>query len=301
MIPMRIAVLGERGGWHVERLVEALGQRGHATDVVSWSTVGGSIGSGGCTFTPPALDAADVIAVRGMPGVGAAGTRLEDVIFRMDALAEVEARGTPVVNRPRALEIAIDKYLSLAVLARAGLPVPRTSIVQDEAGARAAWEALGRDCLAKPLFGSRGRGIVRLRDAAEAAASGRGGTVYLQEFLPHPGWDLRVLVIGDHAFAMRRIAKPGEWRTNISLGGRPERVHLPADTIDLARRAAHAVGATVAGVDLVPTDHGPVLLEVNAVPAWRGLQMVTDTDVTMEIAAAIEHAAFSGRPDQPRG
>jgi RimK family alpha-L-glutamate ligase len=287
---MRVAILGERGGWHIARLVEALGRRGHATDVMSWRSIGAAIGPGLPAIAPAPLGVADAVVVRGMPGAGTAGSRLEDVIFRMDALAELVARGTPVINPPRALEIAIDKYLSLAVLARAGVPVPRTIVAQDPAAARTAWEALGGDCVAKPLFGSRGRGLVRVRGADEAATSGGNGAVYLQEFLPNAGWDLRVLVAGDDAFAMRRVAAAGDWRTNLSLGGRPEAADPPAEVVALARRAAACVGAVVAGVDLLPTSDGFVVLEVNGVPAWRGLQTVTAVDLAATVAGVIEQA-----------
>lgn len=295
MTPLRIAILGERGGWHVERLVHVLLGRGHAVDVVPWRSVGSEITAGGAAFVPEAMASADVVVVRGMPGIDSPASRLEDVIFRMDALAQLEAGGTPVVNRPRALEIAIDKYLSLAILARAGLRVPRTIVAQGAEAAGKAWETLGGDCVAKPLFGSRGRGLVRVRDRGTAEAAGHGGSTYLQEFVPNPGWDLRVLVVGADAFAMRRVAKDGEWRTNVSLGGRPEAIDLPAETIDLARRAAAAVGATIVGIDLLPTAAGPVLLEVNAVPAWRGLQSVSAADITAAVAVAIERAALAGQ------
>jgi ribosomal protein S6--L-glutamate ligase len=291
MNPLRIAVLGERGGWHVERLVDVLSRRGHTADVVSWRAVGAAIGTAGPVFAPGPLATADVVVVRGMPGIDSTTNRLEDVIFRMDAVAELAAGGTPVVNRPRALEIAIDKYLSLALLARAGLRVPRTVVVQGVAAARDAWETLGGDCVAKPLFGSRGRGLVRVRDADAASAAGRAGLAYLQEFIPHSGWDIRVLVVGDEAFAMRRVAAAGEWRTNLAVGGRPEAIDLPAGTLDLARRAAAIVGATIAGIDLLPTPAGPAVLEVNAVPAWRGLQSVVEVDLTAVVAATIERSA----------
>jgi len=211
----------------------------------------------------------------------------------MDALAQLEAAGTPVVNKPRALEIAIDKYLSLALLARAGIRVPETTIVQGEASARRAWEQLGGSCVAKPLFGSRGRGISRVSSDSEATTIGAGGVAYLQEFIPHPGWDLRILVVGDDAFAMRRVAAAGEWRTNVSLGGRPEAVEVPAEVIAIARHAAATVGATIAGVDILSGPDGPVVLEVNAVPAWRGLQSVVEADLTEAVAREVEKVAFS--------
>lgn len=295
MTPMRVAILGEREGWHVERLARALAGRGHAVEVVPWRAIEATLEPTGPRFAPATLAAADVVAVRGMPGIAADSPRLEDVIFRMDALAQLEASGMPVINRPRALEIAIDKYLSLALLARAGLPVPRTRVVQGAEAATRAWEAIGGPCVAKPLFGSRGRGISRVGSAVEAAAIGAGGVAYLQEFIPHPGWDLRVLVVGDDAFAMRRVAAAGEWRTNISLGGRPEAIEVSAATLDLARRAAATVGATLAGVDVLPGPDGPVVLEVNAVPAWRGLQSVVATDLTEAVASAVLGAADRGR------
>jgi len=290
---MLVTLLGERGGWHVERLVEAFSRHGHTVEVVSWQAIGAAVGPAGLRFAPDALATADVVAVRGMPGIGSGPQRLEEVIFRMDALAQLEAAGTPVVNTPRALEIAIDKYLSLAMLARAGIRVPQTIVVQGEASARRAWDQLGGSCVAKPLFGSRGRGISRVSSDSEATAIGAGGVAYLQEFIPHPGWDLRILVVGDDAFAMRRVAAAGEWRTNVSLGGRPEAVEVPAEVIAIARHAAATVGATIAGVDILSGPDGPVVLEVNAVPAWRGLQSVVEADLTEAVAREVEKVAFS--------
>lgn len=291
-MPMRIVLLGEPGGWHIERLGAAVVRRGHVATVVRWQHLTASVGAEGLRFGPAAVAAADAIVVRGMPGVATGTDRLESVVFRMDVLGCLETEGLPVVNRPRALEIAIDKYLSLAALARAGLRVPRTVVVQDAEAARAAFASLGSSCVAKPIFGSRGRGIARVSTAtAAAAAVSAGGLGYLQEFLPHAGWDVRVLVIGDQTFAMRRIAAAGEWRTNISLGGRPEAFAPPTGWLELARRAAAAVGADVAGVDILPTDDGPVVLEVNAVPGWQGLQAVTEIDLANEIAALVERTA----------
>jgi ribosomal protein S6--L-glutamate ligase len=291
---MRIAVLGEPGGWHVGRLAAACERRGHAVSIVRWAELAAGMAAAAETFAPAAVDAADAIAVRGMPGISATASRLEEVIFRMDVLARLAARGTPVINSPRALEIAIDKYLSLTLLRAAGLPVPRTHVVQDADGAERAWQNLGPVCVAKPIFGSRGRGLARVTSAAEAAAlvPAGGGVVYLQEFLPHCGWDARILVVGGRIFSMRRVAAAGEWRTNVSRGGRPEVFAPPAAWVDLAVRAAEAVGADVAGIDIVPTADGKVaVVEVNAVPGWRGLERVVGIDLADEVVGAIERAA----------
>ena len=301
---LRVAVVGEPTGWHVGRLLAALAARGHHGAVVRWTDLAGEVRAaqspasacGGGTaaerFQPPAIDEADLVIVRGMPGGG-----LEEVIFRMDLLGRLAARGTPVVNSPRGLEIAIDKYLSLARMAAAGLPVPRTMVAQSPDAIRAAWHALGRDCVAKPLFGSRGRGIVRITDeeslapliAGATADMPTGGVGYLQEFLPHDGWDVRILLVGEEAFAMRRFAASGEWRTNVSLGGRPEAFSPQADWVELARAAARAVETEIAGVDLLPARDGRVLvLEVNAVPGWRGLEAATGVPVADTIVRHLE-------------
>lgn len=283
----RGCILGEPEGWHVRSLAAALGRRGLDTAVVRWQDLTAEVAGRAAGFGPAPLAAADLVAVRGMPGTAPPEARLEEVIFRMDVLGRLAAGGTPVVNPPRSLEIAIDKYLCLAHLAATGIAVPHTLVVQDPEGVRRGRQQLGGSCVAKPLFGSRGRGLVRLdSDAAiETIRPTAGGVFYLQEFVPHRGWDARVFVVGERLFAMRRWARAGEWRTNLALGGRPERFDLPAGWGDLARRAAAAVNATLAGVDLLPASDGRLLvLEVNAVPGWRGLESVTGPEVGEAVA-----------------
>lgn len=288
-MPTRVAILGDPAGWHVGRLRAALDERGHEAAVIRWNELSASVGGGDESFLPDAIDRADLVLVRGMPAGG-----LEEVILRMDVLGRIAARGTPVVNTARSLEIAIDKYLSLAVLARAEVPVPRTIVAQDEAGVARAWRAFGGDCVYKPLFGSQGRGIERLSSPESlapfvAAGGPPGGVVYLQEFVPHAGWDARVLLVGDRAFAMRRVSDGGDWRTNVARGARPERFDPPAPWIDLARRAAAAVGTEIAGVDLLPATDGRLLvLEVNAVPGWRALETVSGEAIARPVVRYLE-------------
>jgi ribosomal protein S6--L-glutamate ligase len=296
---MRVCVVGEPAGWHVGRLAAALTARGHEAAVVRWSEFSAEVAGGAPGFGPAAVARADVVVVRGMPGTSPPQDRLEEVVFRMDLLARLAAGGTPVVNAPRALEIAIDKYLSLDMLCAAGLPVPRTVVLQNPDEIAPALERLGGEGVLKPLFGSRGRGIERVSLAAGAASVAAGSessrVFYLQEFIRNAGFDIRILVVGDRLFAMRRIAAAGEWRTNVSLGGRPEPFEPPAAWCDLARRAAATVGAEVAGVDLLPATDGRVLvLEVNAVPGWQGLEAASGQDVTGAVAQHLEMAAKRG-------
>ena len=117
-----------------------------------------------------------------------------------------------------------------------------------------------------------------------------GAVLYLQQVIRHPGFDLRAFVLNGAVLgAMRRHAPPGDWRTNVSLGGRAEPYRLSAEEERLAIDAARAVGAQVAGVDLIPDlDRGrPVVLEVNAVPGWRALSRVTGIDVATAVLAAL--------------
>jgi ribosomal protein S6--L-glutamate ligase len=215
---------------------------------------------------------------------------LEQVVFRMDLLHRAQARGVPVMNPPAALEACVDKYLATAKLAAAGLPVPPTAVCQHADAALDAFHALGGDVVVKPLFGSEGRGMVRVSDPEMAWRTFRTlertqAVLYLQRFVPHTGWDLRVLVLGGRVLAAMRRHADGDWRTNVAQGGRAEAV-TPADAeARLALRAAAAVGAPLAGVDLLPlpVSDGYCVLEVNAVPGWRALAPACSVDVATAI------------------
>jgi len=206
----------------------------------------------------------------------------------MDCLGRYEAAGGIVINPARAVEAAVDKYLTSAKLAAAGLRTPRTVCCQTADEALAAFELLGGDVVLKPLFGSEGRGITRLNDEALAERAFKmlaqlGAVLYLQEFVAHEGCDLRLLVVGERILAMRR-RNPLDWRTNISRGARAEPFTPDDELVAIARRAAAAVGAVVAGVDLLPGRDGRLYtLEVNAVPGWKALAKAHDVDVARSV------------------
>lgn len=285
--PLRITIVGDPRGWHVRRIAETAVARGHQARLVRWTELGTIVATGDEAILPAAVAESHGIVVRGMPGGG-----LEEVIFRMNLLGRLARIGIGVVNPPRSLEVAIDKHLSLAEIASAGLPVPRSMVAQSPEAIRDAWLSLGRDTVVKPLFGSQGRGIERISSEEDLAAflAGRSleSLAYLQEFIPHAGWDARILLVGDRVFSMRRVADSG-WRTNVAQGGRAEPFAPPEAWVALARRAARAVGAVVAGVDLVARPSGEVvILEVNAVPGWRALQTVVPTDITSAFTQLLE-------------
>ena len=117
-----------------------------------------------------------------------------------------------------------------------------------------------------------------------------GAVIYLQEFVPHEGCDLRVLVIGEQILGMRR-RHPGDWRTNISLGATAEPLEVSDRLVALARRATAAAGTSIAGVDFLPgKDDRLYAIEVNAVPGWRALAGVTKVDVAYQV---LRHLADS--------
>jgi tetrahydromethanopterin:alpha-L-glutamate ligase len=282
-------------GWHVADLERAAGRIGVSLKSVPFPRVNASVAAtggearvGACEID---LSAADGVLVRMMPPGS-----LEQVVFRMDALQRLAALGVPVMNPPRAIEAAVDKYLTLALLEAGGLPVPPTWAGESADDALAAFDRLGGDVVIKPLFGSEGRGLVRASDREIAwrivhSIARLGSVLYLQRMVRHPGYDLRAFVLrGEVIGAMRRHAPADEWRTNVSLGGRAEATRLEPDAARLALAAARAIWAEMAGIDLIPDlDRGClVVLEVNAVPGWRALARVTGVDVAAEILSALK-------------
>lgn len=222
----------------------------------------------------------EVIIVRTMPPGS-----LEQVVLRMDWLARWEARDTRVINPPKALECAVDKYLTTVRLSAAGLPVPDTIVCETAEQAMEAWERLGCDVLVKPLFGGEGRGIVRVQDPDLAervfhTLARLQAVLYVQRFIDHGGSDLRVMVLGRRVLGgMRRYARQG-FRTNVARSGHAE-PHRPTDReCELALRAAAATGTVFAGVDLLYDRSGRAyVIEVNAVPGWKAFARVNGLDV----------------------
>ncbi|MDZ4819401.1 MAG: RimK family alpha-L-glutamate ligase [Planctomycetota bacterium] len=287
---MRLAILSNPDSWYFQDLKRAAADR-HELVAIPFSQLSATVQSDGlASFHHQQNDLRqfDAVLVRAMPPGS-----LEQIIFRMDLLGRLEAAGTLVVNTPRALECAVDKYLTTAKLAAAGLRVPRTIVCQTPQDALSAFEHLGRDVVVKPLFGSEGRGIARLTDAALAERAFRmlsqlGAVLYVQEFIPHHGYDLRLLVIGPKVLAMRRRSDT-DWRTNVSLGGIAEATELTDELRELSLTAAEAVGATIAGVDILPgTDGKLYAIEVNAVPGWKALSTTLQVDAAELVLGYLE-------------
>jgi RimK family alpha-L-glutamate ligase len=217
----------------------------------------------------------------------AAGS-LEQITLRLGILHALEAAGVRVWNNPRAIERCVDKSTATWRFQHAGLPVPETRTA--EGAAAATLHRRGRGTLVlKPLFGSQGNGVRRLAEADDLPPPDLLGNVYyLQEYLRGADAtsfeDWRVLVSkGRVLAAMMRRGKT--WLTNVHQGAEPVAVTPDAEMQSLALRAAEAVGASYAGVDLIRAVDGRLLvLEINSNPAWKGLQSVTGFDIAEVLA-----------------
>ena len=223
---------------------------------------------------------------------------LEQIIYRVDALHWIEERGVPVINSPRAIERAVDKFYTSALLQEAGLPTVETIVCERAADAMAAVREMG-DVVIKPLFGSMGNGLVRVSDPDVAfrvvkALETTRAVFYVQRAIDHGGRDYRLFVIGGQVLAaIERRAVAGDWRSNVARGAAAAAFDAPAEWRELAIRAAAAIEADYAGVDLLVDRDGHVfVLEVNGIPGWEGLQRATGVDVA---GAIVDHAVARAR------
>jgi RimK family alpha-L-glutamate ligase len=280
---MRVGVFGSPDSWYVRELCFAGEQRGAQMLPLDFTQLASYVDQAGVKYVAGETDLTtlDAILVRTMPP----GT-LEQVVLRMDLLSGLQQAGVRIVNPPRAIECAVDKYLTTQRLALSGLPVPLTLTCETADAALAAFELLGRDVVVKPLFGAEGRGIIRVSDPDLAFRAFRtierlGAVIYMQQFVRGPGFDIRVLLLeGTLIASMKRTPKLGDFRANISQQGTASRHTVTDIELQLARKAADVTGCIFAGVDIMYDDQNrPLLIEVNAVPGWKGLQTVTGIDV----------------------
>jgi len=280
---MRIVIFTDEPGWQGARLREAFAARGCATTFASLALCSIRLRTGQPKIRLPGFGAGlpDAAFVRGV----AAGT-LEEVVFRLNVLHALDAMGVPVYNDGRAIERSVDKTLTSLLLARAGLATPSTLVtaVRTEAKAHIRREcARGHMTVCKPLFGSQGKGVTCIaspEDLPEAPAV--NGVWYLQRFVASAAIgaaDWRLFVIGGRVVAAMRRSTPG-WLTNVAQGGRCQAALPDQELRAMAERAVEVLDMGYAGVDLIQDRKGRWwILEVNSIPAWRGLQGVAGVDI----------------------
>ncbi len=283
-----IAILTDQPGWHGQELTAAFVARGFACQYQSTLDYRIDIARSGVRVMLSRFARRMPLAVfvRGVPG----GT-LEQVILRLNVLHCLAALGVIVYNNQRGIEKTVDKAMTSFLLKQAGLPTPNTWICETRAEAESIYQ---RECqyarnklVVKPLFGSQGIGI-HLLDSTTGLIDDPafGGVYYLQSYIDcgeQAPFDIRVFVIGGRAVAaMRRRGK--SWITNRTQGGRCEPLRLDSTLCQLSEAAVFAVGVDYGGVDLIADADGCLqVIEVNSIPAWRGLQEVTDFNIASQL------------------
>jgi tetrahydromethanopterin:alpha-L-glutamate ligase len=295
---LKLAVFVDEGNgdWHARRLVKALEARGASVVTTSLKL---------CAF-----DTASPTGLR-IPGFESAlpdgvfvrsisHGSLEQITFRLGILHALEAGDVRVWNPPRAIERCVDKSTATFLLQRAGLPTPATLTVEGRETANQQFANLSAPIVVKPLFGAQGVGIVKAESAQGLPLDEDVGSVYyMQSFIPPRanGYeDWRVFVSGGRVLAA--MARRGQsWITNVAQGATPH-AHTPEpEMAATALKAAAALGADYAGVDLIRQGDGQLLvLEVNSNPAWRGLQSVCEVDIAARLAHDFLDAVHRAKP-----
>ena len=296
---MKIAVLSRgKNLYSTSRLIQAAQERGHEARVIDHLRCFMDIGTDNPTihfkdeeFTKQSFDAV-------VPRIGASVT-----FYGTSVLRQFEMMGTYSVNESVAISRSRDKLRSIQLLSRKGVGIPVTAFANSPDDVEGLIrEVGGAPLVIKLLEGTQGIGVV-LADTKKAAESvieafmGVKSNILIQEFIEEAGGsDIRCLVVGDRVIAaMMRTAKEGEFRSNLHRGGSAQLVKLSPEERATAVKAAKAMGLNVAGVDLLRSKRGPLVMEVNSSPGLEGIEKATGQDVAGLIIEFIEKNARVGR------
>lgn len=290
-----IVLFGDGRDWHGKSLLRAFKRRGIAPLVAPLTNCGFSTETATGLAIPGLGDHCPEGAfVRFIPGGS-----FEQVTLYLGVLHALRELGVTVWNDARAVERCVDKSTTTFFLQRAGLPTPRTFATVDRNEAEEIVATVigeGRKLVQKPLFGAQGKGLQLISSPADLAPEDEvNGAYYLQEFVPpaqehHQDWRIFVCA-GRVVTAM--IRHGASWITNIKQGARAKAAIASHDLADLAVRAAASVGADYAGVDIIQAQDGRFLvLEVNSMPAWNGLQRVSRIRISDHVVDAFLDAAL---------
>lgn len=229
-----------------------------------------------------------------IPRIGASITYYGTALLR-----HMETMGMYTLNESIAISRSRDKFRSLQLLARKGIPMPLTSFAQSPDDTEDLIRMVGGAPLViKLLEGTQGKGVI-LADSHQSAVSiinafkEMSANILVQEFIEESrGTDIRCFVIGDKVVAaMKRQAKDGEFRANVHQGGKAVKVKLSPQERSIAIAAAKTMGLKVAGVDLIRSNHGPLVLEINSSPGIEGIEKATHVNIAAKIIQYIEKNA----------
>ena len=293
---MKIAVLStNRNLYSTRRLVEAGKERGHDMVVINHKRCYMNITSHspGIHYNGQVIEGIDAI----IPRIGASVSFYGTAVVR-----QFEMMGVYSVNESVAITRSRDKLRALQLLSRKGIGLPVTGFANSPDDTEDLLEFVGgAPVVIKLLEGTQGVGVVlaETKQAAESvieAFSGLKANFMVQEFIKEAkGADLRCFVIGDKVVAsMKRQGREGEFRSNLHRGGTAKLIKITPEERSTAVRSAKVMGLNVAGVDLLRSNHGPVVMEVNSSPGLEGIERATDKDVAGLIIQFIEKNARTG-------
>ncbi len=289
---MKIGILSRKASlYSTSRLREAAEERGHEVRVVDFlrCSMGLKGKKGSILYRGEHLHVDAVI-----PRIGASVTFYGTAVVR-----QFETMGVYTLASASAISVSRDKLCSHQLLAREGLGVPITAFARSVKDTDSVIEMVGGAPLVIKLHeGTQGNGVVlaQTKKAAESVIDAfrqLNANILVQEFVKEAGGsDVRCLVVGGRVVAaMIRHAAPGDFRSNLHRGGEAEPAKLSTKERRTAVRAAKALGLNVAGVDLLRSDRGPLVLEVNSSPGLEGIETTTEADVAGEIIEFVENHA----------
>jgi len=293
---MKIAILSRKATlYSTRRLKEAGEAAGHEMLVVDYLRCYMNI----ATHRPQVISGGAPVEVDAIiPRIGASKTFYGTAVVR-----QFEMMGTYSVNESQGIARSRDKLRSLQLLSRRGIGLPVTGFAHSTKDVEGIIELVGgAPLVVKLLEGTQGIGVV-LAETAKAAESvieafrGLDANILVQEFIKEAGGaDIRAFVVGDRVVAsMLRKGAPGEFRSNLHRGGSASRIKLTPEERSTAVRSAKAMGLRVCGVDMLRSNHGPVVMEVNSSPGLEGIETSTEKDVAGIIIKYIENNASANK------
>ncbi len=294
---MKIAMLARNPNLYSHRrLVEAAEARGHALDVLNTLRCNVQIASHRPTVTYNGETLTGYDAV--IPRIGASITH-----YGLAILRQFEMSGVWPLNESVAIGRSRDKLRSMQILAKHGLGLPLTAFAHDPKQTSEIIRAVkGPPVVIKLLEGTQGIGVVLAETEASAksvieAFRGANVNILVQEFIKEAGGtDIRALVIGDKVVAaMKRTGAPDDFRSNLHRGGSAELVRITPEERSTAVRAAKRMGLNVCGVDMLRSNHGPVIMEVNSSPGLEGIEAASGKDIAGMIIDFIAANAQAGK------
>ncbi len=293
---MKIAMMARNAKLYSHvRLKEAAEERGHELDIINTLRCYMNIASRRpeMYYNGEKLEGYNAV----IPRIGTSVT-----FYGLAVLRQFEMMGVYPLNESVAIGRSRDKLRSMQLLARDGIGLPVTTFAHDPKQTDEVLElAGGAPVVIKLLEGTQGIGVV-LADTKRSAKSvveafrGAGVNILLQEFIKESGGtDIRVIVVGGKVIAaMKRTGAEGDFRSNLHRGGSAQVIKLSPEERSTAIRAAKSMGLNVCGVDMLRSNHGPVVMEVNSSPGLEGVEKATGLDVAGKIIEHLEKVAAKG-------